>query len=301
MNITDPLAPEERELARLLGHPGRSDGPGTALDARILAMARQGLSEVERAAAPVAMAPPPVRIQVTRHRRRRMAASLAVAASLVLVVGLAWQLRPTTPPTMPVVVAEQVAAPAMPTAPASLPAPASVMLPPMEPAPEPLPAKPIAREHAAKQAAPVAARATVARDAGSDVAQAARPVLPLTPPSPPAPPAPASPAVATSDALRVTGSRARAETAIAPATATAPAAFAAHAEAGLLGGALVEVHSDAVETDALLSRRDWLKRIRERHALGDDETARASLRRFMQEHPRTHIPRDLRPLLADAP
>ena len=296
MNIIDPLASEERELARLLGRPGRGDGPGAALDARVLAMAQQGLSEAEPAApAPVATALPPARIEHTRHRRRRMASSLAVAASLVLVVGLAWQLRPTTPPAMPVVVAEQVAAPAMPTAPASLPAPATAMLPPMEPVAEPLSAKSVAREQATKQAAPAAARAAIARDAGSDV------LPPPSPPSPPAPPAPVSPAIASPDVVRVTGSRLRVETAAAPTTAAAPAALAARAEADLVGGVSVEVLVDAVETDALLSKRDWLKRIRERHVLGDDETARASLRRFVQEHPRTRIPRDLRPLLADAP
>jgi hypothetical protein len=55
----------------------------------------------------------------------------------------------------------------------------------------------------------------------------------------------------------------------------------------------------ALDSDAALPRRQWLKRIRERRDSGDLSGARLSLRRFMQEYPEARIPRDLRPLLTD--
>lgn len=55
----------------------------------------------------------------------------------------------------------------------------------------------------------------------------------------------------------------------------------------------------AVDEDARLPHRQWLARIRAHRDGGDLDTARASLRRFVQAHPEARIPRDLRPLLAD--
>lgn len=54
-----------------------------------------------------------------------------------------------------------------------------------------------------------------------------------------------------------------------------------------------------IEADAMLSRHQWIKRIRERHESGDLEGAKASLRRFAHDYPEARIPRDLRPLLKD--
>ena len=88
------LDAEERALAELLPRPpGRSE-PSAAMDARILAA---GKADTQ---------PQPAR----RQPRRNWIAPLSVAASLVLAVGLAWQLRPPPAP----VVHEQAADAAFP-------------------------------------------------------------------------------------------------------------------------------------------------------------------------------------------
>lgn len=76
------LTPEERALAGQIAQTRPPREPSQALDARILAAARA-------AAAPGRSNAPP-------HRRahRRWPAVTAVAATLVLAVGIAWQLRP---------------------------------------------------------------------------------------------------------------------------------------------------------------------------------------------------------------
>ncbi|MBJ7516496.1 MAG: hypothetical protein JHC82_09760, partial [Stenotrophomonas sp.] len=70
MNGRDPLSPEERELARLLG--GRLDkAPPAAVDAAVLAAARaavQSAPAAERAEAPVAASAP---VQERRQRAPR--------------------------------------------------------------------------------------------------------------------------------------------------------------------------------------------------------------------------------------
>ena len=53
----------------------------------------------------------------------------------------------------------------------------------------------------------------------------------------------------------------------------------------------------AVDADAALPRRQWIKRIRERRDAGDLETARASLERYLEHYPEARIPGDLRELL----
>jgi len=53
----------------------------------------------------------------------------------------------------------------------------------------------------------------------------------------------------------------------------------------------------AVEADATLGRRQWLGVIRARRDAGDIALARASLERFVQVHPGTRLPDDLRALL----
>lgn len=82
----EPLTPEERDLARRLARVDAAVEPSPALDARILAMAR-----ADRDAAPS-----PVVGELPARRRPRFAwaAGLGVAASLMLAVGIAWQLRP---------------------------------------------------------------------------------------------------------------------------------------------------------------------------------------------------------------
>jgi len=74
---TEPssLTPDERALAESLARIGPRAEPSPALDARVLAAARDAIA-------------------VPQRRQRRWPAVLGLAASLVLAVGLAWRLRP---------------------------------------------------------------------------------------------------------------------------------------------------------------------------------------------------------------
>lgn len=74
----EPLTQEERELAARLARLGASGGPSPALDARILAAAHDATLHSRRSPA----------------RRRRWPVAIGAAASLVVVLGIAWQLRP---------------------------------------------------------------------------------------------------------------------------------------------------------------------------------------------------------------
>ena len=74
----EPLTPDERAWAARLARIGPHDGPSMALDTRILAAAR----------AAVAQRP------LDRPWRRRWPRLVGAAASLVIVIGLAWQLQP---------------------------------------------------------------------------------------------------------------------------------------------------------------------------------------------------------------
>ncbi len=77
----EPLTPDERVWAERLSRIGPHDGPSPALDAKILA------------AAHAAVAPRP-RPQRRRSPPLRWPTLVGAAASLVIVVGLAWQLQP---------------------------------------------------------------------------------------------------------------------------------------------------------------------------------------------------------------
>lgn len=78
-----PLDAEERELAEQLARLGASAAPSAALDARILDAARAATRTGDAA------------IATSRARpRRRWPVAMGVAATLVLAVGIAWQLRP---------------------------------------------------------------------------------------------------------------------------------------------------------------------------------------------------------------
>src|SRR5690606_29331997 len=83
----DPLTPEERALADRLARSGPQGGPSPALDARILEAARAAAG----AGAPASAHRTPI---ARRHPRRRWPVAFGAAATLVIVGGLAWQLRP---------------------------------------------------------------------------------------------------------------------------------------------------------------------------------------------------------------
>lgn len=81
----DALTPEERALADRLARLGPQGEPSPGLDARILAAARAAAS----APTPKGDARAP-----RAHARRRWPVALGTAATLAIVGGLAWQLRP---------------------------------------------------------------------------------------------------------------------------------------------------------------------------------------------------------------
>ncbi|MBH1433320.1 hypothetical protein I5U42_18680 [Stenotrophomonas maltophilia] len=330
MNRDEPLTPEERELARLLGRRAEQ-APPPALDAAILAAAR---AAVDGPAASAVASPDAPR---TKRARPRWPAVFGIAASMVFAIGIAWQLRPEPPP-MPA--GEAAVASAPPAADASTAttegpdvhsdvAAAEPAVAPAAPLPAPMaaaapradaPAPTIARARKpAPVEAPVQAARSMAADAAADTAFEALP--PPAPAAAPAPPAPAAysapvpvpvPAPAPAAALKAR-------------TASAPIANAAEAEQalmqdriestsmkrtassrsapGVMRRADAGLSADAVQAevsaDARLPRRQWLEKIRERRDEGQRDLARASLERYIQQYPESRLPRDLRPLLDD--
>lgn len=360
MKTADMLTPEERELARLLGRPGSAAAaPSAQLDARIIALSKappaqsttavaqpndQGAAQAH-ASSPTALPPSAARGRGW-GRRRGLVSSLAVAASLVLVVGLAWQLRPLdAPPSAPAsaeapapVAADDSSTGAAPAR-GPEPAAAPMLEQPTDPATAsaPVAAAP-AKQAAVKErraATPEPAPARASRKAEASVAESAASMTAdepaprafsaapaSAPPAPPAPPAPvtmpapiAAPAY-TEQANSADAAQNQLYRSQSPPARTAPPrpaftgpapiphagakAVTKAAEARRQRAAAIAADSTAdIEADAMLSRRQWLKRIRERQEAGDIPTAKASLRRFAHDYPEARIPHDLRPLLED--
>ncbi len=314
MNRSDPLTPEERALARLLGRAAPS-APSAALDEAVLAAARAAVQSAPVATAVPAgdpdLAPslPKAAAPVTRRPRSRLPAALGLAASVVFAVGIAWQLKPDAP--TPPALAEVAPAPAGDAAPAMAAAEVADA-----------PAAPVAQPQARQRSVAAAPAPAPAQDVQRQVAAQPAPSV-VTPPMPPAPPAPAPapmPSAAAPraeayvmdsadarpiDSVTPTGERAQALTA-APAPMANDAArtmkgapgvmrrAAPSAAAGALSASAVDA---AVAADAMLPRKQWLKRIRERRDAGDRDTARASLERYLQQYPEARVPRDVRQLL----
>lgn len=324
MNRSDPLTPEERELTRLLGRAAPS-APSAALDDAVLAAARAAVQ-----AAPVVTAvpvgdteatsqPPKAAAPIPRRPRSRLPAALGLAASVVFAVGIAWQLKPDAP--TPPALAEVAPAPAedavqAPAADAAAPAMAATEVADAA-------AVPVAQPQA-KQRSVAAAPPSPPHDVPSPMAAQPAPSV-VAPPMPPAPPAPAAAPMQAAaapradayvmdsadarpnDTVTVTGARAREEAlTAAPAPMANEAARPMKGAPGVMrraaspavGGALSASAVDAaVAADALLPRKQWLKRIRERRDAGDRDTARASLERYLQQYPEARVPRDVRQLL----
>jgi hypothetical protein len=175
----------------------------------------------------------------------------------------------------------------MPAADAATPASEAVIT---QPAPRPQravatrPAAPAAK--AAPESAPIPVATTEsAQDqfvdeavGDGDAADASAPAA-----APPPAPLPAASAAASPQRARATVSRAGSE---------------AESEAGASADSIALI---PVEHDARLDRAAWLERIRARRDGGAIDAARASLRRFVREHPHVRLPDDLRALLAPAP
>lgn len=319
----DALGPEERALAARLAALDAGGGPSAALDARILAAARAAAGP----AAPVAGEPglPSGAAWGSQGRRRRSRWPTAVgaAATLVVAVGLAWQLKPLldVPPPLrrPVEsapVEAEVLAQAEPVSPAAAPPPPAAAA--SEAAADA--AAPAARKAAARAAAPAAAaaspraqavpvveRAAPAAQASADYLDeavgdhadhATAPVAAMAPPPPP----PAPPAGEAGGALRLAedaaapGGAARLERAEVTGSRIGDAAAPAGTDRVIVSGTRV---LPPVSADAALAPVPWLERIRLRRDAGDVDAARESLRLFRREHPRHRLPDDLRALLAE--
>jgi hypothetical protein len=187
----EPLTPEEHALAQRLARAPGPREPGPALDARILAAARAAVSGEPSEAEPPAGALPPGNAHPDpapsvphprRPSRRHWTLGFGVAASLMLVVTLAWQLRPQRSTQL---VYEAAEAPASPQPVADLPSPAS------------------APSRVASQAADTAAPGSTASDPGpvtldppAALSRSAPPPAPMARPVPvelPPPPAQVAP------------------------------------------------------------------------------------------------------------
>lgn len=327
MNRDEPLTPEERELARLLGRRAEQ-APPAALDAAILAAAR---AAVDAPAADAVASPEAPRTQRTRPR---WPAVFGIAASMVFAIGIAWQLRPEPPP-IPAGEAAVAAAPAAAedvaaadqaaerSAADSAVATAEPAAAPAAPEAAPVAAAPAPANACASKPAPAQAARSMAADAAADTSFAALPPAPAAapaaaPPAPPAPtaysaPAPLMAPVVASGSLKARSAgtpepnSVQAEQApaldrveITSMKREAPSRFAPGimrrgSDAGLSADAV----QAEVDADARLPRRQWLQKIRTRRDDGQRDLARASLERYMQQYPEARLPRDLRPLLDD--
>lgn len=307
MNIPDRLTTEEREFAELLGRRDLADGPSPELDAAIKAMAAAALS------APAFSAAVPVPLRA--RRRRRPLAMVAMAASMVLAVGIAWQLRPLAPEreTPEILPANETPAPSRAVH-APAPAPADVVpaatsdvptagavaadpQPPRAEAPAPVP-------RAARTVDSSEREAAAAVVGGVEQPAAKHRLAPIDPPMLPAPSAPmVAPALKSAPLPRVASESTRPTDRknMLGDNAMQRDAYSQVSEDGLHDVVVTgsrQVFID-IESDAALPQRQWLQRIRERQRDGDVEGARVSLRRFVAEYPKAHIPRTLRPLLQD--
>lgn len=319
MNRRPPRSPDDRldaeecALAAMLPRPHGRAEPGPELDARILAAARA-------ATRPAGAAPP---------RRRSWIAPTALAASLMLAVGLAWQLRPPESLRSQAPVAEAAPAEADAMAVRMIEAP-SAAASGESPAPPPMAATP-----------PPAEPAVAGKVASAPPAAAAKPEAapapmraPVPPPPPPAPAAPvadeffaapaasaeqaAAPARAPAPALAKsarTSDPVRERASTAAGNATKPpvrdearqAADAATLDTVTVleseSGSKPESESEQPEqevppatADSPEVREAWLRRIGELLKQGKAKEAKASLDEFRRRYPEAAIPPELRKL-----
>lgn len=321
------LSAEERELARLLGRLDGARQPSVAVDAAILALARQSV-----AAQAVARSTPP--------RLRRWPAVMGLAASLMLAVGIAWQLRPTQdmdyasePPAA--ASADAAGAPEQAAsgpwvddmaADAATPAATPDAFPSAEPT-VPAPIIPASSRNGAavaidaeperRQRASVASEAAPQVAMQPDMADMAAPIAAPVPPPPPAAMAEATapveaatnaaaPAAArnerTLDQIVVTGSRvpepppeSSARTTAAQAPAGSPAADRDYDTAGFSTEAIDQ--QPPANADAPLVQKAWLNRIRALLARGEITAAQHSLGEFHRRYPQYPLPDDLQRLV----
>ncbi len=313
MNANDPtsLTPQERELAQQLAQIAPRGEPSTALDAHILAAAREaGGSASPTSTVPIAIFQKPL----SRHARvrRRWPIALGVAASLVLTLGVAWRMQPLPQARQG---RPNNAAPSMRAPITSTQVPIE---PPVESQAENTPStmqSPDAlRSHAraaslqteepeSVPAPPAAAEPSIVQDAPSsqDVLPAAeKATAPATLPAPapqasgtmagamPVPPLPALPNAA-SQADMAADSRQN------PMSQTDPSLSQPQSRGN--AAARNDEPSDDVPpatADAPYVRDAWLQRIRSLIGDGNITDARSSLHAFVRRYPGYPLPEDLR-------
>jgi hypothetical protein len=296
---TEPssLTPDERALAERLARISPRAEPSPALDARVLASARDAVA-------------------VPQRRHRRWPAVLGLVASLVLAVGLAWRLRPV-PDAGPQARVPTLAAPVSTESAArndtaeqpmadtfgriagdhdSAVAPHADTLPPEVPAETPRPP--------ASDSAPAAsmARSKVSQGnpaTGSQPA-AAPPQLESTPieSPPPSPPPPAAAAAATTtadDAAPQTFERAAPPATPEPAVPSQASGDEA-TRAANAGGDEPSLEVPPATADSPAVRDAWLQRIQALVDDGDIAGAKTSLRAFVLRYPDYTLPENLRAL-----
>ena len=289
-----PLDAEERALAALLPRPNGHGEPSSELDARILASAAAALQP-----------------QLAKRRPRRIwIAPISVAASLVLAVGLAWQLRP------PPVPAAHESTTAAASAESDATAVFAIEMPPAAPETQ-KPSMPTPKVPASAMPATTAPVAESGKRAAADAIieiadVAAVPAPPQPAPPPPAPPAAvvaseagtvqqmAEPARAMAKARASEAARERSEVSANAATQAADAAQRAAADATTLD--TVTLADDPGEevppatADSPEVRDAWLRRIGELLKQGKSEEAKASLAEFKRRYPQATLPPELRKL-----
>lgn len=277
----ESLTPEEQALARRLAQLGPKAEPSPALDARILAAARDAGSPVRR----IHPRPWPI--------------AFGVAASLLLALGIAWELRPLPGPLVeaPASSPRETAAYPIPAPPAAPPPPrAEAVVPTPTPMPPPTVAlrKPAPPTQAAEVAPPPPPESAVVLDAPVPVAAAPAKTAPLSaapaglPPPPPSPPAASAQSEGAPAAMRKAAAVSEPE----PEDNAVNAAAAAEQATG------DEPDTDVppATADSPDVRQAWLQRIRELAAAGQTDAARASLKEFVRRHPDAPLPDDLRAL-----
>lgn len=282
-----PLDAEERALAALLPRPHGHSEPGADLDARILA------------AAQAALHPQPA----MHHPRRSWIGPTALAASLVLAVGLAWQLRPPPPLSAPAAT-EDASADSETASMQAFESPPSTPPPPVQAKPMPAPPPPVAT-------AADAARSQSAGIAATASAPAAPP-----PPAPPAPPAPLMVGEAAAMTLPQAAEPVRVQAAPMAKAASSDAMRERAAASGTIAAENREQAqraADAATLDTIIAsdpeedvppatadspqvREAWLRRIGELLEQGKADEAKASLAEFKRRYPDATLPPELRKL-----
>lgn len=325
----EPLTPEERELARRLARVASPAEPSAALDARILAAARTTGDGFESVT---------FRDKPARPRSRyRWTAGFGLAASVLLAVGIAWQLRPLPdadvqyseapsaarveePP------AEWRARDAFPGRPPEAAAPPRQLRRQAQPSVAPAPADETIREERKQSAPPRDAAAADADDREAEAAVVFDDPSPVdTPaPAPPPPPAPQAAAAAAPEPDLSTLPAAGAASAAPQESANERERKAGAEDAGRDAAMQrraesldrIEVTGSRVRQDEIDGfadqpyddeppasadspevRKAWLSRIRELLDEGKVDAARASLAEFHRRYPDAALPDDLRPLL----